>query len=70
MVDDFLENVKDNNGVYDYKTIMDTSNNTQEVIDNNMGVIDVYIEPVKGLEILAQRLTVMKTGGIASEYFS
>ena len=49
---------------------MDTSNNTQEVIDNNMGVIDVYIEPVKGLEILAQRLTVMKTGGIASEYFS
>ena len=70
LVDDFLENVKDNNGVYDYKTIMDTSNNTQEVIDNNMGVIDVYIEPVKGLEILAQRLTVMKTGGIASEYFS
>ena len=69
-VDEFLETVKNNSGVYEYRTVMDTSNNSQEVIDNNMGVIDIYIEPVKGLEILAQRLTVMKTGGIASEYFS
>lgn len=66
LVDEFLESVKNNSGVYDYKTVMDTSNNTNEVIDNNMGVIDVYIEPVRGLEILAQRLTVMKTGGIAA----
>lgn len=69
LVDDFLETVKNNNGVYDYKTVMDTSNNTQEIIDNSMGVIDVYIEPVKGLEILAQRLTVLKTGAIASGQF-
>lgn len=69
LVDEFLENVKSNGGVYDYKTVMDTSNNTQEVIDNNMGVIDIYIEPVRGLEILTQRLTVMKTGGISSGSF-
>ena len=48
---------------------MDTTNNTQEVIDNNQGVIDIYIEPVRGLEILTQRLTVMKTGGIATGVF-
>lgn len=66
LVDNFLETVKADNGVYDFKTVMDTSNNTQEVIDNNMGVIDIYIEPVRGLEILTQRLTVMKTGGIAT----
>lgn len=69
LVDEFLENVKSNSGVYEYKTVMDTSNNTQEVIDNNMGVIDIYIEPVRGLEILTQRLTVMKTGGIAAGSF-
>lgn len=69
LVDDFLETVKNNGGVYDYKTVMDTTNNTTEVIDNNMGIIDIYIEPVKGLEILAQRLTVMKTGGISSQNF-
>ena len=69
LVDNFLEGVKSDQGVYDYKTVMDTTNNTQEVIDNNMGVIDIYIEPVRGLEILTQRLTVMKTGGIAAGVF-
>ena len=69
LVDDFLETVKSNNGIYDYKTIMDISNNTTELIDNNMGVIDVYIEPVRGLEILAQQLTIMKTGGIVAGVF-
>lgn len=69
LVDNFLEGVKSDGGVYEYKTIMDTTNNTQEVIDNNMGVIDIYIEPVRGLEILTQRLTVMKTGGIAAGSF-
>lgn len=69
LVDDFLETVKNNEGVYDYNTVMDTSNNTPEVIDNNMGIIDVYIEPVRGMEILAQRLTILRTGAIASGNF-
>ena len=69
LVDDFLETVKNNSGIYDYKTIMDTSNNTPEVIDNNMGIIDIFIEPVRGLEILAQRLTVLKTGALEAGSF-
>lgn len=69
LVDNFLETVKADSGIYEYKTVMDTTNNTQEVIDNNQGVIDIYIEPVRGLEILTQRLTVMKTGGIAAGSF-
>lgn len=69
LVDDFLETVKNNSGIYDYKTIMDTSNNTPEVIDNNMGIIDIFIEPVRGLEILAQRLKVLKTGALESGSF-
>lgn len=69
LVDDFLETVKNNNGIYDYKTVMDTSNNTPEVIDNSMGIIDIYIEPVRGLEILTQRLTILKTGALASGNF-
>ena len=68
-VDSFLNSIKENNGIYDYKTVMDTSNNTTEVIDRNMGVIDIYIEVVRGLEILAQRLTVLKTGSIESGNF-
>ena len=39
LVDTFLSNVKDGDGVYDFKTVMDATNNTTEVIDRNMGVI-------------------------------
>lgn len=37
--------------------------------DANMGVLDTYIEPVKGLEILIHRTTVLKTGAIATGQF-
>ena len=69
LVDTFLSNIKQGNGIYDFKTVMDTTNNTTEVIDKNMGVIDIYVEVIKGLEILAQRLTVLKTGSIESGNF-
>ena len=69
LVDTFLSNVKDGEGIYDFKTVMDATNNTTEVIDKNMGVIDIYVEVVRGLEILAQRLTVLKTGSIESGDF-
>ena len=62
-------NIKQGDGIYDFKTVMDSSNNTNEVIDRNMGVIDIYVEVVRGLEILAQRLTVLKTGDIESGDF-
>lgn len=66
LVDNFLKSVQANDGVYDFKTVMNESNNTPEVIDNNMGVLDMYIEPVKGMEIIAQRLTILKTGAIST----
>ena len=69
LVDTFLSNMKQGDGLYDFKTVMDTTNNTTEVIDRNMGVIDIYVEVVRGLEILAQRLTVLKTGSIESGNF-
>ena len=69
LVDAFLANVKQGEGVYDFKTVMDTTNNTSDVIDRNIGVIDIYVEIVRGLEILAQRLTVLKTGSIESGNF-
>lgn len=69
LVDEFLNTMKSNDGLYDFRTVMDTSNNTPEVIDNNRGVIDVYVEIVRGLEIIAQRLTILKTGSIAAGGF-
>lgn len=69
LVDEFLNNMKNNGGIYDFRTVMDTSNNTPEVIDNNKGIIDIYVEIVRGLEIIAQRLTILRTGAIAAGGF-
>ena len=70
LADNFMESVKKDGGVYDYKNIMDGSNNTTEVIDNNMGILDTFVEPVKGLEILVSRVTVLNTGEIATGNFA
>jgi hypothetical protein len=70
LADNFMESVKKDGGVYDYKNIMDTSNNTTEVIDNNMGILDTFVEPVKGLEILVSRVNVLNTGEIATGNFA
>ena len=70
LADAFMEAIKKDGGVYDYRNIMDTTNNTNEVIDANMGVLDTYVEPVKGLEILVSRVTVLNTGEIATGNFS
>ena len=66
LADSFLESVKQDGGVYEFKNVMDQTNNTNEVIDNNMGIIDTYVEPVKGLEIVVHRTTILNTGEIQS----
>jgi hypothetical protein len=70
LADNFMFSVKRDNGVYDFKNVMDTTNNTPDVIDANMGILDTYVEPVKGLEILVHRTTILRTGAIATGQFS
>jgi hypothetical protein len=66
LADSFMESVKQDGGVFEFRNIMDSTNNTNEVIDNNMGIIDTYVEPVKGLEIVVHRTTILNTGEIQS----
>lgn len=67
--DNFLSQVLSDGGVYDFQNIMDSTNNTSEVIDNNIGILDTYIEPVRGMGILVHRTTILKTGTIATGNF-
>ena len=70
LVDGFLSQILNDGGLFDYQTIMNTVNNTPEVIDNDMGIIDIALEPVRGLGKLVQRVTILKTGAIALGEFS
>ena len=70
LADSFMESVQQDGGVYDFKNVMDQTNNTDEVIDNNIGIIDTFVEPVKGLEIVVHRTTILNTGEIQTGNFS
>ena len=64
--DAILENVKNNDGVYAYINTCDETNNTPEVIDNEMIILDTEIEPARGAGKMINRLTIRRTGGITS----
>lgn len=64
--DAILENIKNNDGVYAYLNTCDETNNTAEVIDNEMIILDTEIEPARGAGKMVNRLTIRRTGGITS----
>ena len=69
LADNFLSQILADGGVYDFQNIMDTTNNTTEIIDNNYGILDTYIEPVRGMGILVHRTTILRTGAISTGNF-
>ena len=69
IVDNYLSGVKNVGGIYNFLTIMDSSNNTPAIIDQNIGIIDIIIEPARGIHKFINRVTVARTGGIASGGF-
>ena len=64
--DTICETIKNNGGIYEYKNICDGTNNTAEVIDNEMIVLDTEIEPARGAGKMIHQLTIHKTGGLTS----
>ena len=69
-VDSYLEGVQSAGGVFNFTTVMDTSNNTNEVIDQNVGIIDVVVEPARGIHKFINRITIARTGAISSGGFT
>lgn len=59
-------NIQANGGIQAYKNIMDETNNTPEIIDNEMAIISTHIEPGFGCGKMVQELTIYKTGGLSA----
>lgn len=69
-VETYLDGIRSNGGIYDFIVIMDEQNNTQEVIDRNIAILDIGIEPARGIHKFVNRITVLKTGGVSSGGFT
>jgi len=70
IVEGYLQGVHNAGGIFDFLVIMDDSNNTPEIIDQNIGIIDIGIEPARGMQKVINRITVLKTGAIAAGGFT
>lgn len=57
------------NGLYAYFNKMDEENNTPELIDSQIGVLDTYVEPIKGMAVIVNNITILRTGAISSNGF-
>jgi hypothetical protein len=58
---------KNNEGVYDYKIVADTRNNTPAVIDANELVVDIYLKPVRSAEFILVNFYATRTDQNFSE---
>ena len=62
MVDPFLRDVQSRRGIFDFKVVCDTSNNTPEVIDRNEFIADIYVKPARSINYIFLNFIATRTG--------
>lgn len=62
MVTPFLRDVQGRRGIYDFKVVCDTTNNTPQVIDTNQFVGDIYIKPARSINFIQLNFVAVATG--------
>lgn len=62
LVEPFLRDVKGRRGIYDYRVVCDTTNNTPQVIDANQFVGDIYIKPARSTNFIQLNFVAVRTG--------
>jgi hypothetical protein len=67
MVEPFLRDVQGRRGIYDFKVVCDSTNNTGEVIDRNEFIGDIYIKPARSINFITLNFIAVRTGVSFSE---
>lgn len=67
MIEPYLEFVKANRGIYDFKVVIDETNNTPERIDRNELWASIFIQPARAVEYAVLNFIATKTGASFEE---
>lgn len=67
LVEPFLRDVQGRRGIYDFRVVCDSTNNTPEVIDRNEFVGDIYIKPARSINFIQLNFIAVRTGVEFSE---
>jgi hypothetical protein len=61
-VNPYLDSVQQRQGLYAYKVVMDSTNNTSDIIDRNELVGAIYLQPTKTAEFIYLNFNITPTG--------
>jgi uncharacterized protein len=61
-VNPYMESVQQRQGVYAFKVVMDSTNNTPDVIDRNQMVGQIFLQPTRTAEFIILDFNVLPTG--------
>jgi hypothetical protein len=62
LITPFLTDIKARRGIYDFKVVCDSTNNTPQVIDSNQFVGDIYIKPARSINYIQLNFVAVRTG--------
>lgn len=62
LIEPFLRDVQGRRGIYDFRVVCDTTNNTPEVIDRNEFIGDIYIKPARSINFIQLNFVAVRTG--------
>jgi hypothetical protein len=62
LVEPYLRDVQGRRGIYAYRVVCDTTNNTPEVIDRNEFIGDIYIKPARSINFIQLNFVAVRTG--------
>jgi hypothetical protein len=67
IVNPFLESIQQRQGLYAFRVKMDETNNTPDVIDRNIMVGEIFLQPAKTAEFIVLDFNVLPTGAAFPE---
>ena len=62
LVTPFLADIKARRGIYDFRVVCDSTNNTAQVIDANQFVGDIYVKPARSVNFIQLNFVAVRTG--------
>ena len=62
LVEPYLRDIQGRRGIYDFRVVCDSTNNTGEVIDRNEFRGDIYIKPARSINFIQLNFIAVRTG--------
>lgn len=62
IVNPYLESIQQRNGLFAFRVVMDDTNNTPDVIDRNIMVGEIFLQPSKTAEFIVLDFNILPTG--------